>query len=207
MATPALRPAITRRRLIAAADRVVRRRGPDASMDEIAAEAGISKPILYRHFGHKDGLYAALAERYMLALYREAEDALRETNPRRRVALGVEAFLAAVEREPEVFRFVRRVTAEQRQAGEAAGAVVRRHAARIAEATRPDLERLGLDPAAAEPWAHGIVGMMQSVAAWWLETRLVSRALLVEQMTTLLWEGFGHLHEERSGTPRARPRP
>jgi AcrR family transcriptional regulator len=205
MAVPAVRPAITRRRLIAAADRVVRRRGPDASMEEIAAEAGITKPILYRHFGHKDGLYAALVERYMLRLYREAEEALGETNPRRRVAAAVEAFLEAVEREPEVFRFVRRVTSEQRQAGEAAGAVVRGHAARIAEATRPDLERLGLDPDAAEPWAYGIVGMMQSVAAWWLDTRLVSRERLVEQLTTLLWEGFGHLHEERSGAPRAQP--
>jgi AcrR family transcriptional regulator len=207
MTVPAVRPPITRRRLLAAADRVVRRRGPDASMEEIAAEAGITKPILYRHFVHKDGLYAALAERYMLALYREAEQALREENPRRRLAAAVDAFLAAVEREPEVFRFVRRVTAEQRQAGEAAGAVVRRHAAHIAEATRPDLERVGLDPRAAEPWAHGIVGMMQSVAAWWLETRLVPRALLVEQMTALLWQGFGHLHEEPSGAPRAQARP
>ena len=67
-----------RRQLLAAADRVIRRRGPDASMDEIAAEAGVAKPILYRHFGNKDGLYAALVERYMGALYDEADKALVE---------------------------------------------------------------------------------------------------------------------------------
>lgn len=196
-ATDAARPAVTRRGLLAAADRVVRRRGPDASMDEIAAEAGITKPILYRHFGHKDGLYAALAERYMLGLYREAEQALGETNPRRRVAAAVNAFLESVEQQPEVFRFVRRTMLEQPEAAKAAGEVVRSHAARIADVTRPDLVRLGLDAEAAEPWAHGIVGMMQSVAAWWLDTRLVSRERLVDQVTTLLWEGFGHLHESR----------
>ena len=39
------------------------RSGPQASMDEIAAEAGITKPILYSHFGDKAGLVHALAER------------------------------------------------------------------------------------------------------------------------------------------------
>ena len=189
------RPGIRRRELLAAADRVIRRRGPDASMDEIAAEAGITKPILYRHFGDKDRLYAALVDRYMRLLYLEAERALGETNPRRRLAAAVGAFLDAVEREPQVFRFVRRVTTEQREAAEAAGAFVSGHAAEIARATRRDLERLGLDADAAEPWAHGIVGMMQFIAAWWLETRSVSRERLVDHMTALLWEGFGHLHE------------
>jgi AcrR family transcriptional regulator len=184
-----------RAQLLEAADRVIRRRGPDASMDEIAAAAGVTKPILYRHFGDKDGLYAALVERYMQALYREAERALDEPNPRRRLAHAVDAFLEAVEREPEVFRFVRRLTTEQRQAADVAGAFVAGHAATIAQATRQDLERLGLDADAAEPYAHGIVGMMQFVAAWWLETRLLPRERLVDQLTTLLWEGFGHLHE------------
>ncbi|HET8605665.1 MAG TPA: TetR/AcrR family transcriptional regulator [Gaiellaceae bacterium] len=184
-----------RRQLLAAADRVVRRRGPDASMDEIAAEAGVTKPILYRHFGDKDGLYAALTERYLRLLHRDSEATLGEPNPRRRIAAAVSAFLAAVEREPEVFRFVRRATTEQRQAGEAARAFVQGHAARIAEATRADLERIGVDPEAAEPWAHGIVGMMQFVAGWWLDERSVPRERLADQMTTLLWEGFGHLHE------------
>jgi AcrR family transcriptional regulator len=193
--SPAERNGIRREQLLAAADRVIRRRGPDASMDEIASEAGVTKPILYRHFGDKDGLYAALVERYMQTLYREAEQALAEANPRRRLAAAVGAFLEAVEREPQVFRFVRRLTTEQRQAAEVAGAFVARHAATIAQATRHDLERVGLDADAAEPWAHGIVGMMQFVAAWWLETPLVPRERLVEQFTTLLWEGFGHLHE------------
>ena len=183
--------------LLAAADRVIRRRGPDASMDEIATEAGVTKPILYRHFGDKDGLYAALVERFLEALYAAADETLAETNPRRRIAAAVASFLAAVEAEPQVFHFVRRATTEQRQAAEVAGAFITAHAGRIANATRPDLERIGADPSSAEPFAHGIVGMFQFVAAWWLDTRAVPREQLVDDMTTLLWEGFGHLHESR----------
>ena len=56
-----------RESLLAAADLVVQRDGPSASMSAIAAEAGITKPILYRHFGDKSGLYAALAERQRLS--------------------------------------------------------------------------------------------------------------------------------------------
>ena len=191
-------PATNRRRqLLAAADRVIRRSGPDASMGEIAAEAGVTKPILYRHFGHKDGLYRALVSRYMRAIYRGSESELAETNPRKRIAQAVDAFLAAVEREPEIFRFVRRVTNE---APDAAGvALVREHADEIARATRQDLQRLGLDVDAADPWAHGIVGMMQFVASWWLEHPGVPRERLVDQVSTLLWHGFGHLHERGRG--------
>ena len=183
--------------LLAAADRVIRRRGPDASMDEIAAEAGVTKPILYRHFGAKEGLYAALVERYLQLLYADAEQVLAETNPRRRIAAGADAFLQAVEREPQVFHFVRRMTTEQRGAAEVAGRFIAAHAERIAQATRADLERIGIDPHAAEPFAHGIVGMFQFVAGWWLDARDVPRERLVDEMTTLLWEGFGHLHEKR----------
>ena len=53
-----------RRELLEAANRVVLRDGPEASMNAIAAEAGITKPILYRHFGDKNGLYRALAQRH-----------------------------------------------------------------------------------------------------------------------------------------------
>src|SRR4051794_18817448 len=146
-----------RRQLLAAADRVIRRRGPNASMDEIAAEAGVTKPILYRHFGHKDGLYQALVRRYMRAIYRGSESALVETNPRKRIGIAVDEFLQAVEREPQIFRFVRRATNEDPEAAGDAGALVRHHADEIARATRADLQRLGLDVDAAEPWAHGIV--------------------------------------------------
>jgi AcrR family transcriptional regulator len=188
-----------REQLLEAADRVIRRLGPSATMDELATEAGITKPILYRHFGSKDGLYAALAERYMRVIFAEPEERLTETHPAKRIEAAVDALLASVEREPEIFRFLHHVTSEQRYAADAAGAVVRAHAARIAQVTRHDLERAGLDVDYADPLAYGIVAMMQAIAAWWLETgKTMPRDRLVGLVTSLLWAGFRRIGQ----TPR-----
>ena len=72
MSTPAAAPAGEPRReqLLNAADRVVQREGPGASMNAIAAEAGITKPILYRHFGDRNGLIGALTVAAAVAVHR-----------------------------------------------------------------------------------------------------------------------------------------
>src|SRR5689334_18063573 len=84
-----------RRELLEAADRVVLRDGPGASMNAIAAEAGITKPILYRHFGDTDGLLGAL---------RAALDA--PAGRRERVEATLDTYLAAIEARPQVYRFL-----------------------------------------------------------------------------------------------------
>jgi AcrR family transcriptional regulator len=193
-------PGVRRAQLLAAADRVVRKHGPEASMDAIAAEAGITKPILYRFFADKSELYAALAERYLETLYRESNEVMRTTaQPHRRLADGIDAFLRAVEREPQVFRFVRHV--QLQEGAEPAGAVMRQHVAHIADATRRDLVRFGLDADAADGLAHGVVGMMQFAAAWWLEQDEFPREKLVAQLTGWLWHGFKHLDESEAWRP------
>lgn len=96
-----------RRELLEAADRVVLRDGPKASMNAIAAEAGITKPILYRHFGDKGGLYRALAKRHtdaLLSALRAALDAPAER--RQRVEATLDTYLAAIEARPQVYRFL-----------------------------------------------------------------------------------------------------
>lgn len=52
------------------------------------------------------------------------------------------------------------------------------------------LRQLGADSGAAEPWAHGIVGMVHLAADWWVERRTMPRARLVEYLVALLWEGL-----------------
>lgn len=96
-----------RRELLEAADRVVLRDGPQASMNAIAAEAGITKPILYRHFGDKGGLYAALAMRHTDALLDSLRAALDAPADRReRVEATLDTYLAAIEARPQVYRFL-----------------------------------------------------------------------------------------------------
>src|SRR5690606_18925671 len=96
-----------RRELLEAADRVVLRDGPGASMNAIAAEAGITKPILYRHFGDRGGLSAALAKRHTDARVDSLRAALDAPADRReRVAATLDTYRAAIELRPQVYRFL-----------------------------------------------------------------------------------------------------
>src|SRR5436190_15385853 len=90
-----------REQLLDAADRVVRREGSAASMNLIAAEAGITKPILYRHFGDKGGLFRALADRYIDDLRARLRSALTTRGGlRARTRATIDAYLSAVEEQP-----------------------------------------------------------------------------------------------------------
>ncbi|WEH43062.1 TetR/AcrR family transcriptional regulator [Streptomyces sp. NBC_01218] len=196
-----------RRELLEAADRVVLRDGPGASMNAIAAEAGITKPILYRHFGDKGGLYRALAQRHtdaLLANLRAALDAPAER--RRRVENTLDTYLAAIEARPQVYRFLMHPSDDApapepgfdtgrhsvpllRRLGEELGQVI---AERVA---------LGADgEVTARIWGHGIVGMMHAAGDWWLGDRPVTRERLVRSLADLLW---GRLAEvgDRPGAP------
>src|SRR6476620_2442329 len=90
-----------REELVEAAVAAIDRHGPEASIEDIAASAGVSKPVLYRYFADKADLFAAVGtwgantvlERLMPALV--AEGTLRE-----RVDLGCDAYLAALEEHP-----------------------------------------------------------------------------------------------------------
>ena len=54
--------ATRRRELVEAALRAIRHHGHSVGMDDIAAEAGTSKTVYYRHFGDRNGLYEAVVE-------------------------------------------------------------------------------------------------------------------------------------------------
>ncbi|MGW1466491.1 TetR family transcriptional regulator [Streptomyces sp. NPDC002308] len=196
-----------RRELLEAADRVVLRDGPRASMNAIAAEAGITKPILYRHFGDKGGLYRALAQRHtdaLLSNLRAALDAPAER--RRRVENTLDTYLAAIEARPQVYRFLMHPSDDTpapeqgfdtgrhsvpllRRLGEELGQVI---------AERVDLGADGEET--ARIWGHGIVGMMHAAGDWWLGDRPVPRERLVRSLADLLW---GRLAEvgDRPGAP------
>ncbi|MFD0542918.1 TetR family transcriptional regulator [Streptomyces mexicanus] len=187
-----------RRELLEAADRVVLRDGPQASMNAIAAEAGITKPILYRHFGDKGGLYAALAQRHTDALLDSLRAALDAPAERReRVESTLDTYLAAIEARPQVYRFLMH-PAEGGQGGDQGGDQgfdVGKHSAPLLRRMGEELaqvieERLDLGPNSqqlARVWGHGIVGMMHAAGDWWLGERPCSRADLVRGLADLLW--------------------
>ncbi|MFD7867458.1 TetR family transcriptional regulator [Streptomyces sp. NPDC057682] len=184
-----------RRELLEAADRVVLRDGPGASMNAIAAEAGITKPILYRHFGDKGGLYRALAKRHtdgLLIALRAALDA--PASRRERVESTLDTYLAAIEARPQVYRFLMHPSDDAAPASEQ-GFDVGRHSAPLLRRLGEELalviaERVDLGPdsqAMARIWGHGIVGMMHAAGDWWLGERPCSREQLVRSLADLLW--------------------
>jgi AcrR family transcriptional regulator len=185
-----------RRELLEAADRVVLRDGPKASMNAIAAEAGITKPILYRHFGDKGGLYRALAKRHtdaLLSALRAALDAPAER--RERVEATLDTYLAAIEARPQVYRFLMHPAEDAPTPESEQGFDVGRHSAPLLRRMGEDLgvviaERVDLGPGSetlARVWGHGIVGMMHAAGDWWLGERPCSRAELVRGLADLLW--------------------
>ncbi|MEU3187634.1 TetR family transcriptional regulator [Streptomyces sp. NPDC006923] len=196
-----------RRQLLEAADRVVLRDGPHASMNAIAAEAGITKPILYRHFGDKGGLYRALAKRHtdaLLTALRAALDAPAER--RERVEATLDTYLAAIEASPQVYRFLMH-PAEDTQLPEQ-GFDVGRHSAPLLRRLGEELakvieERVDLGPGSeqlARVWGHGIVGMMHAAGDWWLGERPCSREQLVRSLADLLWGRLAGV-SDRAGGP------
>ena len=181
-----------RAQLLAAADRVVQREGSAASMNAIAAEAGITKPILYRHFGDKGGLYRALAERHIDTLLERLRLALLTRGGlRARTQATVEAYLASVEEQPQIYRFlVERAAVEEPDVRGQVVGFVRRFGDELAAGIASEPELAGIDPERAVVWAHAIAGMVQSTGDWWLDHPEVSRAQVVDQLVALLWDGF-----------------
>jgi AcrR family transcriptional regulator len=181
-----------RRQLLEAADRVIRRDGSAASMNVIAAEAGITKPILYRHFGDKGGLYTALAARYTDDLLGRLRAALatRGGLPARTRAT-IDAYLSSVGEQPQVYRFLMEHAAVEEPGvrGEVQG-FVRRFGDELAAGIQSEPALADVDAERALVWAHGIAGMVQAAGDWWLDHPEVPRDNVVDELTALLFGAF-----------------
>lgn len=94
-----------RARLLAAATQLIREEGPDVSVDAIAAEAGYTKPILYELFGSKSGLAVALSFQLFGERLQSQLQKLR-LDPASAVRGLIETYIEAVQRDPNVYRFV-----------------------------------------------------------------------------------------------------
>jgi AcrR family transcriptional regulator len=177
--------------LLDAAVRVIRRDGPTPSMDAIAAEAGITKPILYRHFQDRSGLVAALAQRYAAELQKVLSSALAAGDDARTLFVGtVDAYLAFVERDPHLYRFVSASTSVE--------GFLQQVGREVAVVLGEQLRAAGRDSGGAEPMAHGLVGFVHAAGDWWLDRRTLPRERLLQYLTDLLWEGLAGITEQRS---------
>lgn len=184
--------------------RAIRDHGAGVGMDEIAAAAGTSKTVFYRHFTDRAGLYEAVAERVDALILRDVSQALGasgqhlsdlEDHPRDLIGAAIEAYLALVEKDPEVYRFV--VTApllghrEVGTGGNPADQLSGHVAEQIGTLVRTALIDAGEDPAPAHVWGHGLVGLVRAAADAWLHSGpdRMPREALCAHLTTLAWSG------------------
>jgi AcrR family transcriptional regulator len=177
-----------RRELLAAALRVIRRDGPNASMDAMAAEAGITKPILYRHFGDRDGLIAAVADGFADDLIDRLERALSgAAEPVARIEAAVASYVSFIAEDPALYGFL----TQQAPAGSPAlVGVVDRVALTLRAAMDETLAEVGQTGLPTETWAYGVVGMVHMAGAHWAIAPDVSRERLVEVLTDFVAHGL-----------------
>jgi len=184
------RPPGRRAELVAAALDVIRRVGPGASMDEMAAGAGITKPVLYRYFGDRDGLIAAVAERFSDVLVARLEQALGGA-PREDaevlIRAAIESYVTFIQEDPALYGFL---TQQAPLGSPALVAVIDRVAELITRVMRDTLEAHALDTRPARTWAHGVVGMVHLAGALWARQPDVPRAQLVADLVALIADGL-----------------
>src|SRR4051794_29901990 len=96
-----------REQLISVGRSLFAEKGFDAtSIEEIAARAGVSKPVVYEHFGGKEGLYAVVVDREMGDLLDRLTRALDAAHPRVLVERAALALLTYIEEETDGFRIL-----------------------------------------------------------------------------------------------------
>lgn len=190
--------------MLEAAINVVRREGPAVSMEEIAHEAGVTKPIVYRAFGDREGLTRAVADRFADELAGSLERAIAEApDDRGRVSGAIDAYLSFIERDPAILRFlVTRSLETVSDTGIAMSPFVNRMGQLVTQALGEALRTRSLDSGAAEPWAYAIVGAVHLAGDWWLERRTMPRERLTEYLTTLVFDGMKDYRKPESSIDR-----
>lgn len=191
------RDPLRRAQLLEAADRAIANRGAAVRMEDIAAEAGVTKPILYRHFGDKGGLYEAVARRAAGKLQEQLDLALGVADgPHEKLRATIDAFLRAVEERPETYRFLLHGAATERpEVSQAVGDFTHQLGRRFAQVLREQFARYGLEVQHAEVVAHALIGSVHQVSAWWLsgsdeQGTAVPREHVRDLLIRLLWSGL-----------------
>jgi AcrR family transcriptional regulator len=184
-----------RAEFVEAALRALDAHGPDLGMEDVAAEAGVTKPVLYRHFDDKADLYVALGQRGTEILFQRLIPAINaELAPVPRIRMALDAFFMVIEEHPNLYRLLARGPVHDKPVDSDVVAEDKEVIAAALTALLGDYMRMfNMDSGAAEPWAHGIVGMVQNTGEWWLDRRSMGRDSVVEYLTQIIWAAIDGL--------------
>ncbi len=182
------------------------------TVEEIAAKAKVSKPIVYEHFGGKEGLYAVVVDRELAYLLGSFTDALAiedDVHPRVLLERAGLALFDYIDRYPDGFRILVRDTpahaeedAKGRKGGGAVtgsfGGVIVDVAARVEYLLARQFKQHGLPTKWAPMYSQMLVGMVAQTGQWWLDVRKPRKEELVAHLVNLAWNGLQHMESKPS---------
>jgi AcrR family transcriptional regulator len=168
-----------------------------ASIEEIAQRANVSKPVVYEHFGGKEGLYAVVVDREVRSLLDRVTNALDADHPRVKLEQAAHAFLTYVQEEPGGFRILLRDTPAVTGSGTFAS-LIGDIAAQVEYVLEEEFKERGFDVKLAPLYSHALVGMIALVGQWWLDAEKPNRDEVAAHLVNLAWKGLSHLDRSPS---------
>ena len=165
------------------------------SVEEIAKRAKVSKPIIYEHFGGKEGLYAVIVDREMDYVVRRIVEAISSGSPRERVERASLAFLNYVKDHPDGFAVLSQDSPLTSSRG-SMSSLLNDLAERVGDLFISAFKEAGYDAKSAPIYAHALVGMVTFVGKWWTEERKPPVEEVAKHMGALAWMGLRHLPKE-----------
>ena len=166
------------------------------SVEEIAARAQVSKPVVYEHFGGKEGLYAVVVDRESRALLHAIRTSLMvQASFRELIERGAMALLDYIDAEPDGFRILARDSTVGSSGGSFAS-ILSDIAAKVEDLLARPFSRQGYDPAFAGLYAQALVGLVAMVGQAWLDAREPAKEVVAAHVVNLAWNGMRNLEFE-----------
>lgn len=186
----------TKRRaaFVAAGAAAIDLHGADASAEQIADAARVSRTVLYRYFRDREDLRQAIADHVATSVIDSVVPQLAvsaESTPRQVIESVITVIVGWLDEHPNLYYFLR-----NRRNGSSLQSVENTLADQVAALLKIFLMFFGIDAEKAEPGAYGLVGLVESTGSWWLTRRTISR----EKLTEILCDGVWNLID---GTARA----
>ena len=183
-----------REQLIDVSRRLFAEKGVEGtSVEEIAARAEVSKPVVYEHFGGKEGLYAVVVDREVGHLLARIESALADAvRSRELVERAALALLDYVETHTDGFRILVRDSSVASSSGSFAS-LLSDIASQVEGLLVTEFKRHGLDARTAPLYSQMLVGMIALTGQWWLDARRPKKSEVAAHLVNLAWNGLSHL--------------
>ena len=172
-------------------------RGYDGtSVDQIALYAGVSKPVVYEHFGGKEGLYAVVIDREVQHLLSSFAAALTGDSPKRLLEQATLALLHYIEDQADGFRLLVRESPVLLADRGGFATIISDIARQVEHLLAAEFAARGFRPALAPLYSQALVGQVALVGQWWLDNDDLSRDEVAAHLVNLAWNGLSGLQAD-----------